>query len=599
MMLSLVLLGAVFQITFVGGGSVGATVGPQLQPPTSTSSAKDKCTVTGIVTSMQTGEPLKKATLHLTMRNTSRNLNAAFEQTGYSGTSGPDGSFKFEAVEPGEYALSGERTGYITTQYGSKNGMTGGSMLSLTPGQQLTGVKIQLVAQATITGRVLDEDGDPVGGMQVIAYGRMWMQGAKPRYFPMGQVTTDDTGSYRLANLRPGKYYVSTQSQRNQMMGVHEKPAEPGKPDIRPVTTFYPSSLDLTGASAVELKAGQEMPGIEIRIRAVQTFHVRGKVAGDIGGGENDNRRVMLVINPVGEAGGILSFFNGMTMVSKDHTFDMSGVTPGSYVITNANSGGKNDSIRQVVEVGSGDVEGIMLTPQPTFAIHGSVELQGTLAGSAKDKALEGIVVMLAPDDMTTMMMHSAQATTKTDGSFTMENVVPSKFRVRVMNEPEGAYVKSVRFGSQEALGKTLDLTQAGGGDIHVTLRAAAAEVSGTVMAKNEDAASGNSSAMAPASGVSVLLIPEDLTRDGGSVHTSGTNLNGAFTEKGLAPGTYYAVAFETDEYRNFDDPVILKQLVAKGVKVEVKENDKRQVQVTLLPAQELRAALTAAGTEN
>jgi len=307
----------------------------------------------------------------------------------------------------------------------------------------------------------------------------------------------------------------------------------------------------------------------------------------------------MLVINPVGEAGGILSFFNGMTMVSKDRTFDMSGVTPGSYVITNANSGGKNDSIRQVVEVGSGDVDGIMLTPQPTFAIHGSVELQGTLAGSARDKALEGIVVMLAPDDMTTMMMHSAQATTKTDGSFTMENVVPSKFRVRVMNEPEGAYVKSVRFGSQEALGKTLDLTQAGGGDIHVTLRAAAAEVSGTVMAKNEDAASGNSSAMAPASGVSVLLIPEDLTRDGGGVHTSGTNQNGAFTEKGLAPGTYYAVAFETDEYRNFDDPVILKQLVAKGVKVEVKENDKRQVQVTLLPAQELRAALTAAGTEN
>jgi hypothetical protein len=585
MVLSFILLGAALQVI---GFSVA---GPQLQPPASTTSAKDKCSVTGTVTSMQTGQPLKKATLHLMLVSPSQNPRESFVESGYTGMSRADGGFTFEGVEPGEYLLTGERPGYMTTQYGSKNGLTGGSLLHLAPGQQLTDLRMPLVAQAAITGRVLDEDGDPASGMQVMVYGRV-RQRAKSHYFPMSEATTDDTGSYRVANLSPGTYYVSAQSARNGM-DMREMPAQPGKPDIRTVTTFYPSSLDRTGAAAVELKAGQETPGIEIRLRAVQTFHVRGKVAGDFGGSENPNRPVMLTIIPAGEASAFMAFFGGMAGVSKDHTFDMAGVAPGSYVITNANSDGKKGLIRQPVEVGSGDVNDVTVTELPTFAIHGSMEMQGTLAGSAKEKALESVQLILTPEEPA-MMMRSPQATPKADGSFTLESVIPGKFRVLVMNEPEGVYLKSIRLGGQEMLGKTLDLTQAGG-DLHVTLRAGAAEVSGTVTAKNDAAAGGT----APANGASVLLIPEDLTRDGGSFHTSGTNQRGAFMEKGVAPGTYYAVAFEADESLSFDDPAVLKQLVGKGVKVEVKENDKQQVQVTLLPAEELRAALTAAGVEN
>jgi hypothetical protein len=66
-----------------------------------------------------------------------------------------------------------------------------------------------------------------------------------------------------------------------------------------------------------------------------------------------------------------------------------------------------------------------------------------------------------------------------------------------------------------------------------------------------------------------------------------------------LAPGRYYAVAYEAEDYQNFDDPAILKQLVGKGTNVEVKENDKQQIQLTLVPAEDLRAALTAAGIVN
>ena len=101
-----------------------------------------------------------------------------------------------------------------------------------------------------------------------------------------------------------------------------------------------------------------------------------------------------------------------------------------------------------------------------------------------------------------------------------------------------------------------------------------------------------------PATSASVLLIPEDLTLNGGSVHTAGTNQNGSFTAKDLEPGRYYAVAYEPEEYRNFSDPAILKQLVDKGTKVEVKENDKQQLQLNLLAPDELQKAV-AAGLDN
>ena len=172
---------------------------------------------------------------------------------------------------------------------------------------------------------------------------------------------------------------------------------------------------------------------------------------------------------------------NWMSPIGKDRTFDIANVPPGSYVILiPPGFNGSKQTARQMVDVGSADVNDVVVTAQPTFTIHGSVELQGTLSGSAKDKGLENVYVNLQPDDGA-MMVGGTQGTTKADGTFTMENVMPGKFRVNVFNEPEGSYLTSVRFGNQEAFGKTLDLTQAGGGDLHVVLRAGAAEVSGIV----------------------------------------------------------------------------------------------------------------------
>jgi hypothetical protein len=585
MLFAVVVLGVSLQVI----GTVSAwQQGPAAKPPATETSEKDKCTLSGFVTNIQTGEPIKKANLRMTLSNVARTTNGVFEQTGYSGKSTADGSFTFEGMAPGEYWLIAEKSGFIRTRYGSKNGLNGGTMLSLSPGQKIAGIKFQLVPQATITGRVLDDDGDPIGGVVVQALGRMWMQGGKAHYAPIGRATTDDTGVYRITNLSPGKYYIMAEDPRQQRMNsMNEKPATPGKPNIQPVRTFYPSSLDLTGAAKLELKAGQEQPGTDIRIRSAETFHIRGKVTGDVS--EDPNQPTMLMLVPYNNDSIKITLFQGFTMLRKDHTFEIGNVLPGAYVISMPGMNGEKQTARQPVEVGSADLNDVVIASQPTFTIHGQIELQGTGSSDAKQKGLDGVYVTLQPDDMD-MMFGNTQGIAKPDGSFVIENLPASKLRANVFNEPEGTYVKSIRLGNQETLGKPLDLN--GSGELHVLLHTGAPELCGTVTAKK-------GGSVVPVSSASVLLISEDLIRSGGSPHTANTNQNGAFTAKGLTPGVYYALAYESEERRNMQDPTLLKLLAGKATKVELKENDKQQVQLTLLPAEDLQATLVAAGDDN
>ncbi len=570
-----------------GGLVYSGTQAPTLTPPASMAAEKDKCVVAGKVVSAQTGEPLKKVDLQLVLRFTGRSSAVTFQQTGYSATSAADGSFLFEGVEPGEYTLHGQKSGYIRTTYGSKAEIGTGTVLTLTAGQKLTDLKFPLTTQATISGRVLDEDGDPVGGARVQAYGKMGYRAGKARYLSTSSARADDTGAFRLANIRPGKYYLAAQANSGQVVGMVEKPAIPGKPDVRPVPTYYPSALRRTDGTAIEVTAGQDKSGVEIRLRSAETFHVRGKLVVEENSGDQDAME-MLTLRPVGD-NETFALAGNMVAIGQDHTFDMSGVLPGSYVLTRANMRTNQGVLFQKIEVGEADVNGVILTPQPGFSIKGSVEVQAIQPKNAKDKPAENIRVLLVPDDPAMAMLQSS-GVTKVDGSLTIDNVAPAKVRIRVTNLPEGSYVQSVRFGNQETLGKVLDLTQASGGEMRIVIRGGAPKVNGTVMSKQA-----NGAALVANQSAQILLIPEDLTLNGGEVHRAQTNQNGGFTVAGLRPATYYAVAFDGGLYRGFDDPAQLKQLASKGVKVDLKENDKQQIQLSTLPPEDL-AAIEAAG---
>ena len=177
-----------------------AGAGQTAQPAASTPSDQ-KCSIEGKVTNSQTSELVKKATLHLNPSTKDGSLGIGSNAQGFVATSQSDGTFRFEGLEPGEYRLSGERAGFINTRYGSKGNNGIGTTLVLQPGQHLTGINLALIPQGVISGKVLDDDGDPMGQVSVRLLFRSWTRG-KERYFPMGQTAPMNLASFASATFR-------------------------------------------------------------------------------------------------------------------------------------------------------------------------------------------------------------------------------------------------------------------------------------------------------------------------------------------------------------------------------------------------------------
>src|SRR5439155_18345099 len=83
--------------------------------------------------------------------------------------------------------------------------------------QWVSDLEIRLWRLGSITGRVLDERGEPAVGVAVRAFSTAWVAG-HTQLVGTDVVTTDDRGEYRLANLMPGKYAVSVLSVQSTVL---------------------------------------------------------------------------------------------------------------------------------------------------------------------------------------------------------------------------------------------------------------------------------------------------------------------------------------------------------------------------------------------
>src|ERR1035438_9810806 len=112
---------------------------------------EDKCSVEGTVLSATTGEPLKKARLVLQTEKPAKVYRAISDGSGH---------FVLVGIDPGRYHFHSARNGYLMQFYPTSKGPW--PTFTLSPGQKLTEIIFRLTPQGVITGRVLDEDREPV-----------------------------------------------------------------------------------------------------------------------------------------------------------------------------------------------------------------------------------------------------------------------------------------------------------------------------------------------------------------------------------------------------------------------------------------------------
>jgi uncharacterized protein (DUF2141 family) len=216
-------------------------------------------------------------------------------------TTGDDGTFTFSDVNPGTYRIRVDRDGFLAQEYGQRSWTGTGVPVTLQPGQTLNGVSFQLVQGGTIVGRILDENLEPVTGIQVQSLTYSY-QGGTRTLVSERQVQTNDLGEYRLYWLTPGDHYVSAipGSRRGGLVqgnqggfqrggaggpgGRGNVPNAPnpqdGQPEVTYASTFYPGGVDPETAAPIRVSAATEVRGIDFVLRPTPTVKVSGRVVG-------------------------------------------------------------------------------------------------------------------------------------------------------------------------------------------------------------------------------------------------------------------------------------------------------------------------------
>jgi protocatechuate 3,4-dioxygenase beta subunit len=106
----------------------------------------------GIVTTADGSQPLKLATVRLQGPQLRGSRELATDD---------QGRFLFAGLVAGSYTVGVDKPGYIRVTYGQKRYQGSGTPISLTEGQRVLDIRVQLPKGAVIAGRVLDEAGQP------------------------------------------------------------------------------------------------------------------------------------------------------------------------------------------------------------------------------------------------------------------------------------------------------------------------------------------------------------------------------------------------------------------------------------------------------
>ncbi|HXE75041.1 MAG TPA: carboxypeptidase-like regulatory domain-containing protein [Candidatus Xenobia bacterium] len=549
---------------------------PQPPPP-------EKCVVEGQVVKAGTGQPLKKARVVLRKEES--------QETPQTVGTDADGKFQFKNVEPGRYRVYAVRNGYVRQEYGQRGPTRPGTVLTLAPGQQLRDIVFKLQPAAVIAGRVYDEDGEAVMGARVQALQFRYFQGRR-QLFPARTATTNDRGEYRLIGLAPGRYFVSvTYTPTSLLMAGlgFEFPGGQAAVDEGYAPVYYPNTTDASRATPFEVKAGNEIAGIDVLLLPTRTARIRGRIFNAVTG--KPGRESMLMIWPREEAS--RGFFTMSTQNRVDDpqgNFELKGVAPGSYTLVAIWwDSGKSYAARLPLDVGGNDIDGVQLTIQPGVQVAGSIRVEGAEPAAAAAESTEAsfekqtkldwteVYVGLATEDWSPFGGGSARA--REDGSFVIENVSDDSYRVTVSRLPPDYYLKSARMEGNDLLEEGLTIAGPPRSTLELVVSPNGARLEGVVLRDSK-----------PFSGATVTLVPDEKHRKRRELFkTASTDQYGRFTLRGIAPGEYKLYAWEEIEPGAYEDSEYLKPYEKRGMDVRLDESSKTTVELTLIPAGEPR----------
>jgi len=554
--------------------------------------------IRGRVMSAETGAPVRRAQVRI----------AGPDIGSKSAMTDGEGRYEFRDLPGGRFTLSATKSGFVSVQYGQTRPYESGKTIELVEAQVLDKTDISMPRGSVISGRVLDEFGDPVADAMVNAMRSAWT-GGRRKLQPTGRMAqTNDLGQYRIYGLPPGDYYVSAtlRAGDGMMMDMAMAAAVSGaggavaggpvgsSPNSGYAPTYFPGTTNSADAQRLTLAVGQEAQSTDFALLPVRLAKITGVVMGS--DGKPVEGSMINAVPKSGEAGMMMMFGGGAGRSDKNGSFTLSNVAPGDYILqtramqimtTGAGDnmtfsmrvGGPDGGDAEVgslpVTVAGEDLANVVILTSKGATASGRLSFEG----GTKPANLTGIRITSSAadgDSSGVFAMGGGSGSVKADGTFELRGLTGTRV-IRAGGLPSGWMLKSVNVNGADVTDGGLEFKpgEAVAG-VDVVLTSKVTEVSGTVKGSNGQ----------PVKDYTLVIFSDEPQRweMPFSRHVAGArpNQEGRFQFKSLPPGGYYAIATEYVAQGEWGDPDVLERLKAKATKFSLDEGESKTLELTL-----------------
>ncbi len=507
--------------------------------------------IRGRVVRADTGEPLRRVEVRVDEWSTGGLDGPAATMTD------AEGRYALTELPAGRYQLKAKRGGYVEVAYGQRRPFERGRPLELGEGAVLQNVDFALPPGAVVTGRVVDEIGEPVAHVFVSLARRKYINGARRLVGESGSAT-DDRGEFRVFGLPPGDYVIVASFNATDLGS---------KDRVRYVPTYYPGTPVASEAQRVTVGLGQEMPGITIALARAATATVRGVVRSS---GQASVGPFTMV--SAREINGPQAYGQTETAIAAgDGSFAIAGLLPGTYFVEARPSSGSESASMEVVVQGS-DVAGVTLMLSKGATARGRVRFDTGDPPQGLRPSQVFVVPLLLDQQMAGMGMSGGPPVTRDDWTFELQGLRGRGFiRAATLSDWQ---VKRVRREDVDVTDSALDFAaDVDGLEIELTERLTA--VSGGV---SDDRGR-------VALDATVIAFADDPGKWGPHsrfIESARPDQQGRFTIKGLPPGRYVAIAVGYLEPGEEQDPDLIETWRKGGTPFTLSEGETHALDLKL-----------------
>ena len=535
---------------------------PPRPPQSQTPAPPGTATLRGHVFGADTGQPLRKAQVRIVANEIRENRMA---------TTNENGVYEFKELRAGRYTVMASKGSYVNMSYGQQRPTDVPKPLEILEHQTVERVDLMLPRGAVITGRVVDEFGEPAPEIQVAPERYQVVQGQR-RLFPSGRsATTNDIGEFRLFGIPPGQYYISATSRNMSGFNPNASPSPNERTAYAPV--YFPGTMNAAEAQRITVSAGQQIDDLVMVLKPIKASRVSGTAIGS-DGKPLSPAMIMVMQSNLG-----FGSMMGGTQVRPDGTFTVSGLAPGSYTLRAQRMGPSAEGpeiAMATVTVTGDDIANVQLVAAKPSTLTGRVIVDPAAASSLP----RPVMIRAFPANVSGIPAPPPPPARVAD-DFTFEiKSTPGVMRLMMGGgfgpPPEGWSIRSVRLNG-------VDVTDAGiefkpnedVSGVEVELTNKVTTISGTVKTSRGELSKD----------YTAIVFAQDKEKWTGNTRYQSVgrpDQDGRFRISGLPPGEYYIVAVERLEPGQSGDPDFLESVRSKASSLSLREGDTKNVDLRL-----------------